>query len=403
MENDLNEMLSQACGVKFGTGWIRAIFPATLIYVAEGTYVTGGIRSADRLLESPWSLDQANGTVTVGDATEVQLDYVQKMIAEELSPELSAPIVMKNAEKRIVYGPVLVPGEPDSDGEVLTAGKIEEVAHAFLKDYGNVDLQHSLNNVGRPVESYLMPVDVELPGLDGPVAVPKGTWMAGAYVEDDQAWQDVKDRKLAGFSVMGVRKAAMKELEGGAVKEAAFKRILIGDLGEDWVATHVSLVTRPAVPKAKFLAIKSKKEGFMARVFSKKDKTKEVTDMDPEEIKGAIKEAMVDAGKTTDEALKAIDEKIEALKTQVDELAKEPEVPKPAEKTEPEPEETPDAEALKAKITELETGIEEFKAEVTKKLAPKAASKGLKGQDGTPEAAVKDFGDRDGFGRKNRK
>ncbi|MGV2488500.1 UNVERIFIED_CONTAM: structural protein, partial [Bacillus mycoides] len=75
--------------------------------------------------------------------------------------ELTAPVTHKNEEKRIVFGPVLVPDEPDSDGDVVTAEKIEEVAHKFLEQYGNIDLQHTLNNVGKVVESYILPFDWE--------------------------------------------------------------------------------------------------------------------------------------------------------------------------------------------------------------------------------------------------
>jgi len=57
-----------------------------------------------------------------------------------MSAELTAPFVRKEKAKRIVYGPVLIPGEPDSDGDVVSAEKIEDVAHRFVEEYGNIDL-----------------------------------------------------------------------------------------------------------------------------------------------------------------------------------------------------------------------------------------------------------------------
>ncbi|SHF32714.1 Putative phage serine protease XkdF [Seinonella peptonophila] len=63
--------------------------------------------------------------------------------------ELTAPLVLKNKEKKIVYGPVLIPDEPDHDSDLVLAEKIEEVAHKFHELYGNIDLQNSLNNVGK--------------------------------------------------------------------------------------------------------------------------------------------------------------------------------------------------------------------------------------------------------------
>lgn len=169
-------------------------------------------------------------------------------------PELTAPLVYKNDEQRIVFGPVLVPDEEDSDDDVVTAEKIEAVAHKFVEEYGNIDLMHSLNNVGRLVESYILPVDLE---VDEETIIPKGSWMLGVRVTDNDAWEAVKDGRLGGFSIMALQKAAMKSAE----KEAESKRVTLADLGEDWIVNAVSLVDEPAVPKAKWLAIKSKGGG----------------------------------------------------------------------------------------------------------------------------------------------
>ena len=165
--------------------------------------------------------------------------------------ELTAPMVYKNDEKRIVYGPVLVPDEPDTDNDVVSAEKIEEVAHKFMEEYGNIDLMHSLNNVGKVVESYILPFDWE---IDDEITIPKGSWMMGVRVTDDDAWQAVKDGRLSGFSIMAMQKIAMKSSE----KKQKSKRVTLADLGDDWIVNAVSLVDEPAVPKAKWIAIKSK-------------------------------------------------------------------------------------------------------------------------------------------------
>ena len=119
--------------------------------------------------------------------------------------ELTAPVVKRNDEKRIVYGPVLIPGEPDHDGDVVSTDKIEQVAHDFAEKYGNVDLMHSLNNVGKMVETYLSPMDLTF----GEITVPKGSWMMGVRVTDEESWA-VKSGKLNGFSIMGIRSTAIK-------------------------------------------------------------------------------------------------------------------------------------------------------------------------------------------------
>src|SRR5690606_41471710 len=90
----------------------------------------------------------------------------------------------------------------------VKAEKIEEVAHKFIEEYGNIDLMHSLKNVGRVVESYIAPVDLHF----GEVSVPKGSWMMGVRVTDDETWDLVKKGRLTGFSIMGMRTPAVKEL-----------------------------------------------------------------------------------------------------------------------------------------------------------------------------------------------
>ena len=185
--------------------------------------------------------------------------------------ELTAPLVYKNEEKRIVYGPVLIPDEPDTDGDVVTAEQIENVAHKFVEEYGNIDLMHSLNNVGRLVESYILPVDLE---VDEETIIPKGSWIMGVRVTDDDAWQAVKDGKLSGFSIMALQKMAMKSSE----KKQKSKRVTLADLGDDWIVNAVSLVDEPAVPKAKWIAIKRKS----------KDNTDINIDINSEVVKKAV-------------------------------------------------------------------------------------------------------------------
>jgi len=69
---------------------------------------------------------------------------------------LAGMFVSKSAQRQIATAPVLVPGERDSDGEVLTAEKIEEVALKWMEEYGNVDVLHSMNNAAFPEQVFIM-------------------------------------------------------------------------------------------------------------------------------------------------------------------------------------------------------------------------------------------------------
>lgn len=184
-----------------------------------------------------------------------------------MGAELAGMIVRKDEARRIVKGPVLVPGEPDSDGDVVTPEKIEQVAHRWMELYQNNDLMHSLINVAVPVESYVTDVELEfeLPSKPGEkVLIPKGTWMMGSRVKDDSTWSQVQKGELSGFSIMAVSAAALKSANRQAAL-ASVKRITLADLGPDWEVVAVSLVDEPAVPKAKWVAVKSREPGAADR------------------------------------------------------------------------------------------------------------------------------------------
>lgn len=348
--------------------------------------------------------------------------------------ELTGPIVQKsNDDKRLAYAAVLVPNELDHDGESVTKERIEEAAHEWLRSYRNVDLQHTLNNVAIPVESYITPTDLKTEkGV-----LPAGTWILASKITDDSVWEAVKTGKLSGYSVMGIKRTNL-ESSSKSLEEASLKKTLLRDLGDDWVAVAVSVVDEPAVPKAKFFAIKSSEGGEekglaqrlkdvlmpssekagrkiseanykkltqvfdtlkeilevaeeerMAQTSSQalgaKQKGEEST-MEKEEIAAMVNEAV----KEVFEPLKAeLQEQFASLKEQGQE--QEPEA---GEEENKQPE--GDLEALKKEFVERFDKVE-------KMLAKRVSAKSLSGQDGEgaeiPKAGIKG---RDSFGRRVR-
>lgn len=238
-----------------GFAWVRETFPDRAIVEIE---------PADaplQLYEVPYTV---NGqALALGTPTPVTVEYVA---LSEGGPRLTGPIVGKDAARQIAYAPALVPGEPDGDGEELTAEKVEEVAHGWLAAYRALDADHDLQQrTAYPVESYLEPQDrvVELEGTK--VALPAGSWTLAVKVDDDELWQSIVDGDRTGLSIMAVpaEKAAeaAAAAKRGEVPDAA-KRTTLADVGGGdpngpWEVPLVSVVDRPAVPKAKFYALKA--------------------------------------------------------------------------------------------------------------------------------------------------
>jgi len=275
-----------------------------VMWTFEDAVIVGDYSDSGLLYEFPYK--KQGDEIIFGEPLEVeQIMVLKRLVEDEVSskdiadvialmakkvsePELTGPIVFKNSPEKIAYAAVLVPGELDHDGESVTAEKVEQSAHEWMEGYANVDLMHTLNNVAVPVESYILPMDMDVEAYGKKMSLPKGTWILASKVKDDDVWEKVEKGEYTGYSVMGIRRAALKDLVGkakdGALKdfEASLKKTLLRDLGPDWVAAFVSIVDEPAVPKAKFFALKrgddgtksenpeldqEKKGGFISKLF----------------------------------------------------------------------------------------------------------------------------------------
>jgi hypothetical protein len=291
---------------------------------------------------------------------------------------LGGPIVSKNAEQRIVTAPVLVPGEKDSDGEVVTEQDIERVSLKFMESYGNVDVGHTFNNVAVPVESWIARSALKFQLSNGDsLDIPKGSWMMSSKVGNDQVWQGVLSGKFKGYSIAGIKLAeveqAMKSADVTAEEffGAALKRkTLLRDLGSDWIAIAVSIVEDPSVFKSKWVAIKSTAaENPLQRLlnrFSNKTKeknSKEDSKMDEKKLIAAMKEAAVEA--VTEVVEEKVMPRLQAVEDKIPEAAAEE---KPAEqKTEEKSEDTSGTEE-KSNVIDLSDQIGEVQEQLLKEL-----------------------------------
>ena len=213
-----------------------------------------------------------------GDRGGEELDTSKKNepIEEEAGNVIKGTILKQYNDQQIVEGPVLIPNEPDHDNDVVSKEKIENVAHEWMLKYRNIDLQHSLNSVAYPVESYILREDKTVKSVEGDeMLLPQGTWMMSVKVEGKDTWDAVRRGELNGFSIMGVPKQEVNTVLKGKGDSIALKRTTLRDIedaGKDWIVPAVSIVDDPAVPKARFIALKQKQKdeeaGFMEKVKS---------------------------------------------------------------------------------------------------------------------------------------
>jgi len=399
----------------------------------DGNYVVIRNYCDDKLYKAPFTYDRETKEVNFGELSEVEEVYIEKQLERDINdvtvkevkkglkpleklvlykelydeyPEitvkrkesyLEGDIVSKNLERRLITGPVLIPDEPDHDGDVISKEKIEEVAHEWMLKYRNTDLQHTLNNVAYPVESFISKEEKVMENINGEeVTIPAGSWMLTSKVQDDDTWEAVKSGELRGYSIMGVPKSAV--VKG---QDVAMKRTTLADIensGYDWVVPAVSLVDEPAVPKGIYTAVKSKdetveKEDTIFERFKnflkssknsedcenkeedKSNKSNERGDleMDREEIKEVIKEILqeeLEADKSEEkeeEVVEKENEDVEVEETEEVEKEKEEEETEDVEKEKEEDKEEVEKEK-EDENTEVEKEKEEEENEVEKEL-----------------------------------
>lgn len=275
-------------------------------------------------------LEEITAVVAEHGPTEAEApeDTVELPVTDETTEvaQLSGPIARKDDYQRLVYAPVLVPGEPDVDDDRLTPQKIQEVAHDFLMNHRYMDEQHTLQDpVAVPVESYILPEDLHAEFAGKSMTVPKGSWMLGAKITNDATWNRIVRGELDGFSVMGVRKSDYETAVAASTKSAfgtfsvPARRITLRELGEDWIGAAVSVVKGPAVSKAKWIAVKSqelpantnKNDSLWDRLRGRSAKDAASGNTNPEQI--TIPEGEELDVKITDEQLsKLIEDRLES-------------------------------------------------------------------------------------------
>lgn len=148
----------------------------------------------------------AEGAVGDPPAEEVPAEEPPVEVAQSITKQI--PITKVDLERRLVYGIVLEPGDPehvDAQGDWLKPEEIEQSCHNFMKRYRaqetKMRLQHEQDAPKvSMVECYIAPADFVL----GEQAVKQGSWIVASHIDDNQLWEQVKSNELTGYSIGGV-------------------------------------------------------------------------------------------------------------------------------------------------------------------------------------------------------
>ena len=125
-------------------------------------------------------------------------------------------------DERVIIGPALIPDmlifRKDERGEYyvkFSKDQIQKIAQKFFeKGYQkNVNLMHSDSMIVQGATIFQSFIKDSAKGIEGMKdELPDGTWYLGAKINNEQAWQLVKQEKLRGWSIEGMFKYKRQEM-----------------------------------------------------------------------------------------------------------------------------------------------------------------------------------------------
>lgn len=113
----------------------------------------------------------------------------------------------------IVKGAVCIPNIPDVSGDVLDEQTIREASLTFNRLNLGVDVQHSLQPVGKVLESYILDSSITFMGNE----YPKGSWFISVEVLDPEIQEAIREGKYTGFSILAAPYKSVDEMDRGVV------------------------------------------------------------------------------------------------------------------------------------------------------------------------------------------
>lgn len=139
-------------------------------------------------------------------------------------------ILKADSETHFVTGIVYEPLVEDTDGNYMTEAEITKAAHWFMKNDGDVDVQHCFKKAKgvEVVESYVAKSDMDIEGQD----IAKGTWIMTMEVTDDKTWDAIEKGDITGFSMGGVGEYSEEDVDLDNIEKAEGPKGLLAKLAK---------------------------------------------------------------------------------------------------------------------------------------------------------------------------
>ena len=133
---------------------------------------------------------------------------------DEVDTDCQTTILKYDEEKRLVYAvayPLMPKGKSDTQNDRIEADELEKASHNWLVKSRKYDLHHKELNVPSDsavvVESYIAPVDINYPLLDGNTKlITKGSWVVVTHFPDLEMWQKIRNKEFGAYSIRGKAK-----------------------------------------------------------------------------------------------------------------------------------------------------------------------------------------------------
>lgn len=148
---------------------------------------------------------------TFNEIIDAELPQLRTVNPWPQTDHVEATMFAKSADEEQVGYAIAYPAKPDdwsdSQGDWMSEIEIAKMAHAWMTDSQNYDIQHQILDVAKSeahiVESFIAPIDIAWPLPDGSTKlVTKGSWVVATKF-GPTLWPRVKSGLLKAYSIRG--------------------------------------------------------------------------------------------------------------------------------------------------------------------------------------------------------